>query len=97
MLLRVASQPRGDFVVKGNKAMKEASRLYIRPKDWSYEEYKRVIRTMCEHLGVSFTYDDNKLRPKYEEMIAKKNANKEKQASAKQNHPKRNPRPKGDS
>ena len=77
--------------------MKEASRLYIRPKDWSYEEYKRVIRTMCEHLGVSFSNDDKKLRPKYEEMIAKRNASKENQTSTKRIPPKRSPRPKSDS
>lgn len=52
--------------------MKKSSRLYIRPRDSSYDEFVNMLKTMAAHLGVSFDISDERLREAYQKFLAKK-------------------------
>lgn len=67
---------------------KSSSRLYIRPKDSSYEAYVHMIKTMCEHLGVPFE-EDEELRESYKRFRAKMENKEPAETSVKQANPKR--------
>lgn len=68
--------------------MKNSPRLYIRPKDSSYESFASTIKAMCEHLGVPFA-EDQDLRESYQRFLAKTNSQKPADTSGKQTTPKR--------
>lgn len=68
--------------------MTSSSRLYVRPKDWSYESYASSIKAMCEHLGVPFE-EDEELRESYKRFRAKMDNKEPAETSVKQAKPKR--------
>lgn len=72
--------------------MAKNSVMFVRPKNWSYEEYAKMINTMCEHLGIPSDMTDEELREKYRIFIAKMKKEKRAQNSAKPTTSKRAPR-----
>jgi len=68
--------------------MKNSPRLYIRPKDSSYESFASTIKAMCEHLGVPFA-EDQDLRDGYKRYLAKTGNQEPAETSVKRTAPKR--------